>query len=151
MIPAEALRVERLTINPAGAFQETAPLEGRVPVIDLSEGTPLIEGQLVSGLALRVAEGERAIAIKADEVMGVGNKVQPGDFVDVFVMFKSDGRDVDRSQARLLLSRKRVLAFGTASVDGLPSKADKTAAAQQQRGKRPAPPCSRCPSMTSTA
>jgi len=135
VIPAEALRVERLTINPAGAFQETAPLEGRVPVIDLSEGTPLIEGQLVSGLALRVAEGERAIAIKADEVMGVGNKVQPGDFVDVFVMLKSDGRDVDRSQARLLLSRKRVLAFGTASVDGLPSKADKTAAAQQQRAE----------------
>ena len=133
VIPAEALRVERLTINPAGAFQETTPLEGRVPVIDLSEGTPLTEGQLVSGLALRVAEGERAIAIKADEVMGVGNKVQPGDFVDVFLMLKSDSKDVDRSQARLLLSRKRVLAFGTASVDGMPSKADKTAAAQQQR------------------
>jgi len=135
IIPADALRVEQLTINPAGAFQETAPLAGRVPVIDLGEGTPLVEGQLVSGLALRVAEGERAIAIRADEVMGVGNKVQPGDFVDVFLMLKSDGKDIDRSQARLLLSRKRVLAFGTASVDGMNSKADKTAAAQQQRAE----------------
>ena len=131
-IPADALRVERLTINPAGAFQETAQLAGRVPVIDLGEGTPLVEGQLVSGLALRVGEGERAVAIKADEVMGVGNKVRPGDFVDVFLMLKSDGKDIDRSQARLLLSRKRVLAYGGASIDGMPSGMDKNGAAQQQ-------------------
>jgi pilus assembly protein CpaB len=133
-IPANALRIENLTINPAGAFKETASLEGRVPVIDLSEGSPLLEGQLVSGLALRVATGERAFAIKADEIMGVGNQVQPGDFVDVFLMLKADGRekDIDRSQARLLLSRKRVLAYGSASVDGLPSKMDKNGTAQQQ-------------------
>lgn len=132
-IPADALRVEQLTINPTGAFKDTAPLAGRVPVIDLSEGSPLLEGQLVSGLALRVAEGERAVAIKADEVMGVGNKVQPGDFVDVFLMLKSDSKDIDRSQARLLLSRKRVLAFGGASVDGLTSKADKNGNSQSQQ------------------
>ncbi|RIX84002.1 Flp pilus assembly protein CpaB [Acidovorax cavernicola] len=132
-IPVDALRVERLTINPAGAFQETAPLAGRVPVIDLGEGSPLLQGQLVSGLALRVTEGERAVAVKADETMGVGNRVQPGDFVDVFLMLKSDGKDIDRSQARLLLSRKRVLAYGGASVDGLPSKTDKNAGSQSQQ------------------
>jgi pilus assembly protein CpaB len=137
-IPADALRLAQLTINPEGAFKETTSLEGRVPVIDLGEGSPLLEGQLVSGLALRVAEGERAFAIKADETMGVGNKVQPGDFVDVFLMLKSDGKDIDRSQARLLLSRKRVLAYGNASVDGLPSKMDKNAAAQQAQRNEPA-------------
>jgi len=132
-IPADALRVERLTVNPAGAFQEVATATGRVPVIDLSEGSPLMDNQLVSGLALRVGEGERAVAIKADEIMGVGNKIQPGDFVDVFITLKSDGKDVDRSQARLLLSRKRVLAFGSASVDGLPSR---TTDKQQQQAQR---------------
>jgi pilus assembly protein CpaB len=137
-IPADALRIERLTINPVGAFQETGPLAGRVPVMDLGEGTPLLQGQLVSGLALRVTEGERAVAIKADEIMGVGNKVQPGDFVDVFLMLKSDAKDIDRSQARLLLSRKRVLAYGSASVDGLPSKMDKNGAAQQAQRAEPA-------------
>jgi len=135
VIPADALRVERLAVNPAGAFQDVATAAGRVPVLDLSEGSPVMENQLVSGLALRVGEGERAVAIKADEVMGVGNKIQPGDFVDVFITLKSDGKDVDRSQARLLLSRKRVLAFGSASVDGLPSKtADKQQ--QQQQAQR---------------
>jgi pilus assembly protein CpaB len=137
-IPADALRIERLTINPVGAFQETGPLAGRVPVIDLGEGTPLLQGQLVSGLALRITEGERAVAIKADEIMGVGNKVQPGDFVDVFLMLKSDGKDIDRSQARLFLSRKRVLAYGSASVDGLPSKMDKNGTAQQAQRAEPA-------------
>ncbi len=137
MIPADALRVERLPINPAGAFQDVAVVAGRVPVLDLAEGAPLMENQLVSGLALRVADGERAVAIKADEVMGVGNKIQPGDFVDVFITLKSDGKDVDRSQARLLLARKRVLAFGNASVDSLPSKSpDKAAAQQAQRNEQ---------------
>lgn len=136
-IAADAVRIERLPINPAGAFQTTADAVGRVPVLDLGEGTPLQEGQLVSGLALRVAEGERAVAVKADEVMGVGNKVQPGDFVDVFVMLKSDSKDIDRSQARLLLARKRVLAFGSASVDGLPPKgADGKAGSAQPQAQR---------------
>ncbi|QSI33196.1 Flp pilus assembly protein CpaB [Variovorax sp. RKNM96] len=134
-IPADALRVERLTINPAGAFQDVTVATGRVPVLDLAEGTPVMENQLVSGLALRIAEGERAVAVKADEVMGVGNKLQPGDYVDVFLTLKSDGKDVDRSQARLLLSRKRVLAFGNASVDGLPSKSADRAAQQAQRAE----------------
>ncbi|MFH0130707.1 Flp pilus assembly protein CpaB [Variovorax sp. VaC1] len=140
-ITIDALRVEQLPINPSGAFKDTAPLVGRVPVFDLGEGTPLLEGQLASGLAMRVEEGERAVAVKADEIMGVGNKVQPGDFVDVFVILKSDGKDVDRSQARLLLPRKRVLAFGNASVDGLPSKSvdgnGNPAAQQQQRNDAP--------------
>ncbi len=129
-IAADALRVEQLPINPTGAFRDISTAVGRVPVSDLGEGTPLQENQLVSGLALRVAEGERAVAVKADEIMGVGNKVRPGDFVDVFFVLKTDGKEVDRSQVRLLLARKRVLAFGGASVDGAPSMT-----AEGQNGK----------------
>lgn len=131
-IAGDAVRVVRLPINPSGAFQETTAVVGRVPTLDLSEGTPLTEGQLVSGLALRVSEGERAIAIKADEVMGVGNKIRPGDFVDVFFVLKTDGKEIDRSQARLLLSRKRVLAYGSTSVDAQPSKSSESTANQQR-------------------
>jgi len=123
-IEAGALRVAQLTINPAGAFMTVAEAVGRVPVLDLGTGAPLLENQLMSGLALRLEPGERAVAVKADEVMGVGNSVRPGDFVDVFFALKADGRDVDRSQSRLLLARKRVLAFGTASVDGMPANGE---------------------------
>lgn len=119
-IAADALRVAQLPIQPSGTFTSTEGLVGRVPVLDLSEGMPLVENQLASGMAQRVGDGERAVAIRADEAMGVGNRVQPGDFVDVFVVLKSDGRDIASNQARLLLSRKRVLAFGAASVENMP-------------------------------
>ncbi|KPU89164.1 pilus assembly protein CpaB [Variovorax paradoxus] len=134
-IAADAVRVEQLPVNPSDAFKETSVVAGRVPVLDLSEGTPIQEGQLVSGLALRIGEGERAVAVKADEVMGVGNKVQPGDFVDVFVMLKSEGKDIDRSQARLLLARKRLLAYGSLSVDALATKAADNGATAAQRAE----------------
>ncbi|WP_219219814.1 Flp pilus assembly protein CpaB [Variovorax boronicumulans] len=130
---AESLRVERLPINPSGAFQEVEKAVGGIPVTDMGEGTPVLANQLVTGLALHVVAGERALAVKADEMMGVGNRIRPGDFVDVFFTLKSDGKDVDRSQARLLLSRMRVLAYGSASVDGSPSQATEGKAAQSQQ------------------
>ena len=135
-IDAGALRVAQLTINPAGAFMSVAEAAGRVPVFDLGVGAPLLENQLVSGLALRLEPGERAVAVKADEVMGVANSVRPGDFVDVFFALKADGRDVDRSQSRLLLARKRVLAFGTASVDGMPANGEGRGNQKPQAGSQ---------------
>lgn len=130
---AEVLRVEHLPINPAGAFQDVGKAVGGIPVTDLAEGTPVLANQLVTGLALHVLAGERALAVKADEMIGVGNRIRPGDFVDVFFTLKSDGKDVDRSQARLLLSRMRVLAYGNASVDGSPSQMAEAKAAQSQQ------------------
>lgn len=132
-LKAESLRVEQLPINPAGAFQEVGKAIDGIPVADLGEGTPVLASQLVTGLALHVLAGERALAVKADEMMGVGNRIRPGDFVDVFFTLKSDGKDVDRSQARLLLSRMRVLAYGSASVDGSPSQMAEAKAAQSQQ------------------
>jgi pilus assembly protein CpaB len=120
-LAADALQVVRLPIGPPGALREASAAVGRVPVNELAAGALVMEGGLAAGLALRLAEGERAVAIRADEVLGVANRVQPGDFVDVFLMLKTDGREVARSQARLLLSRQRVLAYGSASVDGMPA------------------------------
>ena len=118
-IAADALRVIQLPIQPAGTFSSADDIVGRAPTFDLSEGTPLVENQLATGLAQRLADGERAVAVRADEAMGVGNRVQPGDYVDIFVVLKSDGREIVSNQARLLLSRKRVLAFGAASVENM--------------------------------
>jgi pilus assembly protein CpaB len=118
---ADALQVVRLPIDPAGALGDVASAAGRVPVADLEAGALVLASGLSGGLALRLADGERAVAIRADEVLGVANRVRPGDFVDVFFMLKTDGREVARSQARLLLSRQRVLAYGAASVDGMPT------------------------------
>ena len=100
-----------------GGFQTIPEVTGRVAVMPVASGAPILESQLNSGLAARVASGERAVAIRIDEQTGVGNRVRPGDFVDVFVLLRRDGNEIDHSQARLLLPRLRVLSFGAASVD----------------------------------
>jgi pilus assembly protein CpaB len=119
-IPLDALRVESLPINPNGAFSDPSQLAGRVPVADIGEQSPVVEAQLSSGLAQSVEPGERAVAVRVDESNAVGNRLRPGNFVDVFFTLKRDSNsmasaEVDKTQARLLMSKVRVLAFGNAT------------------------------------
>ncbi|MCJ0763914.1 Flp pilus assembly protein CpaB [Variovorax terrae] len=118
-IRVEDVRVEQLPIQSSDTFRDAGAVVGKVPVIDVGAGTPISAQQLATGLAEKVDEGERAVAIKVDEVVGVGNKIRPGDYVDVFFLLKRDNGEIDRSQSRLLLARKRVLAYGVASVDSM--------------------------------
>ncbi|WP_254366942.1 Flp pilus assembly protein CpaB [Paraburkholderia sp. NMBU_R16] len=96
----------------------------RVPLADIEPGTPVFEGQLSSEFADRVEPGERAVAVRVDEAGAVGDRVRPGNVVDVFLTLKRDGAgigghgEIARSQAKLLLSRVRVLAFGDALPAG---------------------------------
>ncbi|MFM0740511.1 Flp pilus assembly protein CpaB [Paraburkholderia xenovorans] len=120
-ITVDALRVQSLPINPNGAFTDPAQLAGRIPNTDIGVDSPVLELQLSSGLAERVEPGERALAVRVDEGNAVGNRLRPGNFVDVFFTLKRDGAlgnggEVDQSQARLLMSKVRVLAFGNATT-----------------------------------
>lgn len=121
-ITADAVAVELLPINPADGFSETAKVIGREPIVAMGVGVPLIGSQLSSGLALQVTPGQRAVAITVDEVIGVGNRVEPGDYVDVFSVLRKDGQEIDGSQAKLLLPHLRVLAFGAVAVNEGPQK-----------------------------
>ncbi len=61
--------------------------------------------------------------MRVDEGNAVGNRLRPGNFVDVFFTLKRDGNagmggEIDRTQARLLMSKVRVLAFGNATTTG---------------------------------
>ncbi|HZZ10148.1 MAG TPA: Flp pilus assembly protein CpaB [Paraburkholderia sp.] len=119
-ITADALRVQSLPINPNGAFADPSLLVGRVPNADLGAESPVLEAQLSSGIAERIEPGERAVAVHVEEGNAVGNRLRPGNFVDVFFTLKRDGSlgagEVDQSQARLLMSKVRVLAFGNATA-----------------------------------
>ncbi|RDU97480.1 Flp pilus assembly protein CpaB [Trinickia dinghuensis] len=123
------LRVVMLPVRPSGAFSDTSLVARRVPLSDIGANVPVLEAQLSSGFAEQVAPGERAVAIHVDDASAVGNRVRPGNFVDVFFTLKRDAggigpnAEITRSQTRLLLSRVRVLAFGgTASGAGNPSQ-----------------------------
>jgi pilus assembly protein CpaB len=104
-----------LPINPAGAFDQASSVVGKVPLIDIGTGTPITESGLASGLSVKLAEGERAVAIPVDEIVGAGNRVQAGDYVDVFFTLKQS-QDITTTQSRLLLSRMHVLSYGTAVI-----------------------------------
>jgi pilus assembly protein CpaB len=127
-IPADALRIQRLPIDPSGAFADPSLIAGRVPVADIGAQAPVLEAQLSSGIAERIEPGERAVAVRVDEQNAVGDRLRPGNVVDVFFTLKRDGlsagptgqAEVERTQARLLLSRVRVLAWGNVTASGAP-------------------------------
>ena len=121
-LPADALQVIQLPIEPAGAYQDVARVAGQVPLVNLGVNVPVLESQLLAGLARQIPEGQRAVAVAVDEVIGVGNQVQPGDFVDVFVILRRDSQEIQDSQTRMLLSRLRVLAYGSGAVNEAPKQ-----------------------------
>ncbi|BAN27243.1 Flp pilus assembly protein CpaB [Caballeronia insecticola] len=136
-LDADALTV-RMQAEPApGTFGEPAAIVGRVPLAAVPKGAPLTADALSSGLADVVEPGERAVAVRIDETNAVGNFVRPGDFVDVFFTLKREGgaangdAEISATQARLLLSKVRVLGVGDASVAQGVNKEAKDAALRQ--------------------
>ncbi|MGE8639926.1 MAG: Flp pilus assembly protein CpaB [Achromobacter sp.] len=118
----------------SGGYDSVAPLEGTVAKVDIAAGDPLVPSLLAQGLARQLKAGERAVAIAVDEVIGGGNRIAPGDWVDVFFMIEK-GQEVPGGQARLLQSQVRVLAYGKDSVDGPEAKADGQPGAPSQPAK----------------
>lgn len=73
-IKAEDLRIEQLPMQPTDAFHDPQLVAGRVPIMDMGAGSPIVDQQLASGLSIKIAEGERAVAVKVDESVGVGTR-----------------------------------------------------------------------------
>lgn len=119
-IATDDISLVALPINPAGAYSQASSVVGKVPLIDIGAGTPITESGLASGLAVKLADGERAVAIPVDEIVGAGNRVQAGDYVDVFFMLKQ-GQDSEKTQSRLLMSRLHVLSYGAAVIGTAPA------------------------------
>lgn len=136
-IRAADLRMGTAAAAPPGAYTSVADAAGAVPVRDLPAGSALDRGLMAQGYALRLNPGERALAVPVDELVAAGNRILPGDFVDVFLNLRAPaGINTDgQAQARLLLSRLRVLSYGatdtapaTAASPGNNEAADRRAA-----------------------
>jgi pilus assembly protein CpaB len=140
-IEADALSLRMEPSRAANQFADSNGLAGRVPLIPIAANTAISDTSLSTGLADAIAPGERAVAVRVDEGNAVGNRVRPGNFVDVFFMLKRDtaggqsaDAEVDATQARLLLSKVRVLSFGDATLPGTSDATD--AAATAANGSR---------------
>lgn len=116
----------------SGALTSPGAVVGKIPLTEIAAEALVMESNLASGLALKLAIGERAVAVPIDEVVGVGNKVEAGDYVDVFFTLKN-GNDVDKSQSRLLASKRHVLAYGTTVIGEAQNTSSNTQQSAQAR------------------
>lgn len=109
------------TVVAEGSFTRLDDVIGKTTLAALSPGQVFQEQYLVNGLSLQLESGQRAVSIAVKEPMAVGNHIRPGDFVDVFFSLPEDVRDAkNAAQARLLLARARVLAYGSSTVENPP-------------------------------
>lgn len=117
-ISAADLRIGSAPQAPQGGYASIAEATGAVPVQTIAAGTALNSVLMARGYALRLNPGERALAVPVDELVAAGNRILPGDYVDVFLNLRApQGMGTEgKAQARLLLSRMRVLSYGAADT-----------------------------------
>jgi pilus assembly protein CpaB len=78
-----------------GAFSQTTEAIGREILFPLAKGQPILDRDLSAagagtGLANKIPDGMRAIALHSDEVVGVAGFLVPGSHLDVLVTYHSD-------------------------------------------------------------
>ncbi|MDX2274112.1 MAG: Flp pilus assembly protein CpaB [Hyphomonadaceae bacterium] len=117
----DMLRLQAWPANaiPEGAFTSIADVAGAQPRVALRtiEANEPILATRVSGqggratLSATIAPGHRAVAIRVNDVVGVGGFVLPGDYVDVLLTRdESQGYRNDAMRTDLLIANVRVLA-----------------------------------------
>ncbi len=73
---------------PKGSFTDIKAVTGRVAITRMTAGMPVVSAELAApgsgaGLIALIDPGMRAMAIRVDEVVGVGGFILPNTFVDV--------------------------------------------------------------------
>ncbi len=96
-------------------FANASDLVGRTVLVPLEKGQPIVVRDVSSvgagaGLAARIPNGMRAIALRSDEVMGVGGFLNPGSHVDVLVTYRPG--TTDQFMTATALQDAQVLAAG---------------------------------------
>ncbi len=99
---------------PHGALRDPVKLVGRVLKSSVLRDEPLSEAKLapagtVGGLSALITEGNRAITVRVNDVVGVAGFALPGNFVDILVNTQS-ARGGDNAISKIVLERILVLA-----------------------------------------
>ncbi|WP_137891378.1 Flp pilus assembly protein CpaB [Ramlibacter sp. 2FC] len=102
--------------EPVGAYREAKKLEGRVVRTSIFKGEPVLEPKLAAvgtkgGLDSIIKEGNRAMTVRVNEVVGVAGFLVPGSYVDLLVNVQ-ENRSGGRSGtiSKIVLERILVLA-----------------------------------------
>lgn len=115
-ITADDLTWVPFPFRPDHTYASPSDLIGKTSALPIAAGETLMERHFLPGSLLSRAlhVGERAIAVKVDEVIGSGGLVQPDDYVDVLLYLRASGKELPKTSALVVLKHVRVLAYGDA-------------------------------------
>jgi len=128
---ANALRADQLSVaqwpqdrTPKGGFARIEEVAGRVAVLPMGAGEPILEPKLApqgtpAGMTALVSPGKRAMTVKVDEASGVAGFVVPNNRVDVVVSINRGDFSKDPF-ARVVLENLRVLGTGQKIIEKQP-------------------------------
>lgn len=103
---------------PAGAFADVKALDTRVLKTSVSRGEPVLESKLAplgatGGLSAVIKEGNRAMTVRVNDVVGVAGFALPGNYVDIVVNTIDEtakAADGNNSISKIVLEHILVLA-----------------------------------------
>ena len=112
-IPQEAVALMPISVQPPQYYTDVGEVAGRTPLRSVPVGAPVTEEAFGTAniLAQAIPAGTQAMSLEISDVIAVGGFVRPGDMVDVLVYIRASGREVEQSQARVLLQKARVLGY----------------------------------------
>lgn len=112
-IPQEAVALMPISVQPPQYYTDVGEVAGRTPLRSVPVGAPVTEEAFGTAniLAQAIPAGTQAMSLEISDVIAVGGFVRPGDVVDVLVYIRASGREVEESQARVLLEKARVLGY----------------------------------------
>ncbi len=101
---------------PVGAYASLDSVAGRVTRMAIFNGEVIVPGRLAPvgsgpGLEIKIPPGQRAMAVRINDVAGISGLLQPNSRVDVLVTIKEV--DSDKQVAKLFMSNMLVLSVGT--------------------------------------
>lgn len=112
------LKTKRFTAEavPAGAFLDADSLVGRVTMMPIFAGEPVMENKLApigsaAGLEVKIQPGMRAMAIPVNDAVGVNGFIVPNSRVDVLVTIRPK-QNQQMQTAKVFLQNMRVLTAG---------------------------------------
>jgi pilus assembly protein CpaB len=78
-----------------GAFSKVTDVVGREALFPMAKDQPILDRDLSApgagtGLASKIPDGKRAVALRSDEVVGVAGFLVPGSHLDVLVTYHSN-------------------------------------------------------------
>jgi pilus assembly protein CpaB len=118
---------------PLGAYSSIDSVVGRVTRVNVFNGEAIVPGRLAPagtgpGLELKIPPGQRAMAVRINDIAGISGLIQPNSRVDVLVQIRNDA-EAGRLTSKLFMENMRVLSVGTAVERDAEGKAIQAATA----------------------